>query len=90
MPKRVTNPDLATLQQLLLWCRKERISLQQVTVGAISLVGHDMKMERDVVNQFRQSGDEAKRTLYEQYAGDLLPQMANGEPQESADVIEDD
>lgn len=90
MARRIsTNPDLKTLQDLLMWARKERIALHQVQVGSIAIAGTDRKLESEFVRP-GPARDEAQEGIYQKMAGDLAAQMSNGHANDDTDVIEDD
>lgn len=66
-----SNPTKA-LRDLLLWCRKERIVLSQVTIGSVTVV-----VDRDhglVPPAAATQTPERKLSILEQYAGPLLKQ----------------
>lgn len=69
--------DLEAIQALILWARKERIVVHEVTVGTVKLVlGADLSLATSVTPPRE---DAAKHGAYERYGGELLAEVARGE-----------
>ena len=75
--------DVAAVKDLLLWLRKERIAVQHVTVGDVSLV---VAMDHGMVHvdDERKPSERIRKSIIEEYGGALF---APPEP-EHADVVE--
>lgn len=95
VPMRETTPDtpegnaVALAQALLVWARRERIALGQVTIGPVSLVIHDLGIAPLGGPGLNRELSARGRDLREEYGGDVLrkfrEQHADTEP-----VYEDD
>ena len=85
-----TSDDAETAKALLLWARKERIALAQVTVGSVLLVvtlDHGMRHTDDD----RKPSEEARKGIIEQFGGALFaPAPADPASQIEPTVEEDD
>jgi len=76
-------------KDLLLWARKQRIAVQRITVGDVSIDLVDYRLaesEGPVVRSER----EAKRTIYNEFAGPLAGDAGLVEKEDENAVIEDD
>jgi hypothetical protein len=71
--------DLDALKNLLLWCRKEGISISQVSLGGIALACTDLRMtEKPGRAKLTETGDAqpyTEKDAYERYAGAAMPDM---------------
>lgn len=83
------KPSLSDVEQVkdfLLWARKQRIAITQLTVGEVTLVVNDLGMPDDVK---RPEPAPSRKSIYETFGGDALEQATNGvdtvEPTEEDD-----
>lgn len=87
------SDSVSKVKELLLWARRERIAMQHVTIGDVSVVvtlDHRMQHVTD-----EKPGDEARRGILEQFGGPLFnpdqrPPETRDQDNEPTEEDEDD
>jgi len=69
--------DLAALKDLLLWARKERIVLSQVSIGNVTVLAQDMQIgEKMAERRANVTSSSPEQDAYQRYGGDLLKEAS--------------
>lgn len=83
-------PDVPAIKDLLIWARRERISISQVTVGGVTIAGvYDRKMDADDGRKPMDAArEEVRSSIIEQYAGPLMSGISDSPDAETAEEVE--
>jgi len=86
---RLVDACVEQAKALILWARKEKIQIQHLTVGEVSLVFHDAKVaDRDT----KPVKFEARKTIYQEMANGVFDSVsAEAEkPERMQPIVEED
>lgn len=85
--KKAPITDADQVKALLLWARRERIVVSQMTVGDVTVVVSDLALATAVVPP--KSDEQQRQNLYERFGGELLAQ-ATKEDDDTTTTYDDD
>jgi hypothetical protein len=81
--------DANTVQELLMWARKQRIAIGEISVGSVRMVVADLALGDDGPKRSDEPAH-TRKTLYQEYGGDALEEAKATGTVEPTEEDEDD